>query len=55
MSDQLTKLIQPVVEGLGCELWGVEQSSKGRFSKLKIYIDTAEGADIEDCARLVGR
>ena len=52
MRDQLTELIQPVVEGLGCELWGIEQLSTGRLSKVKIYIDTEEGVDIEDCARV---
>ena len=52
MSDQLTEMIQPVVEGLGCELWGIERLSTGRFSTLKIYIDAVEGVDIEDCARV---
>ena len=52
MSDQLTEMIRPVVEGLGCELWGIERLSTGRFSILKIYIDAVEGVDIEDCARV---
>ena len=52
MSDQLTELIEPVVEGLGCELWGIERLSSGRLSKVKIYIDAEEGVDIEDCARV---
>ena len=52
MSDQLTEMIRPVVEGLGCELWGIERLSMGRFSTLKIYIDAVEGVDIEDCARV---
>ena len=52
MSDALGDLIRPVVEALGCELWGIEQLSLGRFSTLKIYIDRKEGVDIEDCARV---
>ncbi|MBT4161985.1 MAG: ribosome maturation factor RimP [Gammaproteobacteria bacterium] len=52
MSDQLTDLIQPVVEGLGCELWGIERLSMGRHSMLKIYIDNEDGVDVEDCARV---
>ena len=52
MRDQLTELIQPVVEGLGCELWGIERLTTGRFSTLKIYIDMEEGVDIEDCTRV---
>ena len=52
MSDQLNDLIRPVVEGLGCELWGIEHLSMGRHSTLKIFIDSPNGVDIEDCARI---
>ena len=52
MSDKLNDLIRPVVEGLGCELWGIENLSMGRHSTLKIYIDSPRGIDIEDCARI---
>lgn len=52
MSDQLTEMIQPVVEGLGCELWGIEKQVSGRFSTLKIYIDSEEGVNVDDCARV---
>ena len=48
MSDQLNELIQPVVEAMGCELWGIEQLSMGRYSTVKIYIDSKKGVDIED-------
>ena len=52
MSDQLNELIQPVVEAMGCELWGIEQLSMGRYSTVKIYIDSKKGVDIEDCAKV---
>ena len=52
MRDQLTELIQPVVEGLGCEFWGIERLTTLGSSTLKIYIDMEEGVDIEDCARV---
>ena len=52
MTDQLTEMIQPVVEGLGCELWGIERQSSGSNSTLKVYIDAERGVDIEDCARI---
>jgi ribosome maturation factor RimP len=52
MSDQLNELIRPVVEAMGCELWGIEQLSMGRYSKVKIYIDSKKGVDIEDCAKV---
>ena len=52
MSDQLNELIQPVVEAMGCELWGIEQLSMGRYSTVKIYIDSKKGVDIEDCTKV---
>ena len=52
MSDQLSELIQPVVEAMGCELWGIEQLSMGRHSTIKIYIDAEKGIGIEDCAKV---
>lgn len=52
MSDQLTALIEPVVKALGVSLWGIEQLSMGRYSKLNIYIDSPNGIDVEDCARV---
>ena len=52
MSDRLSEIIRPVVVALGCELWGVEHLSMGRHSTLKIYIDSSEGVDIDDCAKV---
>ena len=52
MSEELNELIQPVVEALGCELWGIERLSMGRHSTLKIYIDSEKGVDVDDCARV---
>jgi ribosome maturation factor RimP len=52
MSDPLSEMIRPVVEALGCELWGIEQLSMGRYSTLKVYIDHRDGIGIEDCARI---
>ena len=52
MRDQLTEMIQPVVEGMGCELWGIERESSGLNSIIKVYIDAERGVDIEDCARI---
>jgi ribosome maturation factor RimP len=52
MSDQLSELIQPIVEAMGCELWGIEQLSMGRHSTVKIYIDSEKGIGVEDCAKV---
>lgn len=48
--DALVKIIAPVVTGLGYEFWGCELLSAGHAQKLRIYIDSAKGIDVEDCA-----
>jgi len=48
----LSKLIEPVVQELGCELWGIEKLQQGRQVVLKIYIESADGINVDDCARI---
>lgn len=48
--SELQALFAPVVEALGCELWGVEYNSQGRYSMLRVYIDKEAGIGVEDCA-----
>jgi ribosome maturation factor RimP len=51
--NKLKQLLQPVVEALGCELWGLELQAGGKTKLLRIYIDRAEeGVGIEDCERV---
>jgi ribosome maturation factor RimP len=52
MSVQIEEMIEPVVNGLGCQLWGIEKLSQGKYSVLKIYIDAEKGIDVDDCARV---
>ena len=42
-------LIRPLVNAEGCELWGVDLASSGRYSTLRIYIDREEGVSVDDC------
>jgi len=50
---KLRQLLQPVIEALGCELWGLELQAGGKTKLLRIYIDRAGGAvGIEDCERV---
>ena len=49
---QLETLIQPAVEACGCEFWGLEYISQGRFSTLRVYIDHADGIDVDMCAEV---
>ena len=48
----IAELITPTIEALGLELWGIEHGSQGKFSLLRIYIDSEEGVTIDDCERV---
>lgn len=52
MHERLQQVIEPVVEGLGCELWGIEFGGAGHRAYLKVFIDSEEGIDIDDCERV---
>lgn len=49
----LEALLASTVEGLGCEIWGVEYRPWGRRrATLKLFIDAAAGITIEHCERV---
>jgi ribosome maturation factor RimP len=50
--NQLDDLIRPVVEQLGCELWGYHYFKQGRYSTLRVYIENPKGVTCEDCQRI---
>lgn len=48
----LTDLVRPVAEALGYELWGIEYLSHGKQSVVRIYIDSPDGVNVDDCAKV---
>ena len=50
--DQLTGLLEPVVEAMGCQLWGLEYFTQGRSSTLRLYIDRPEGVGLKECEQV---
>jgi ribosome maturation factor RimP len=50
MREQLLRLLEPIVEALGYELIEIEFVPQGRESVLRLFVDRAEGIDVEDCA-----
>jgi ribosome maturation factor RimP len=50
--ELLEKLIVPVVIALGCELWGLEYLTQGRYTTVRIFIDGPTGVSLEDCERV---
>ena len=53
--ETLRELLRPTVEALGFELWGVEHLAQGRYSVLRLYIESGEGISVDDCARVSGQ
>jgi ribosome maturation factor RimP len=54
LRETLTTLLQPVVEGLGYELWELEFAPGRGSALLRVYIDTTGGVGItvDDCERV---
>lgn len=51
-TDMIADLLRPAVEALGLQLWGVEHLVRGHSSLLRIYIDSPDGINIDDCERV---
>ena len=49
-TQQLQAMLEPTVEALGFELWGLEYLSQGRRALLRLYIDGENGVTVDDCA-----
>lgn len=49
IQERLTQMFAPVVQSLGCELWGVEYVAQGKNSLLRVYIEKSDGVAVEDC------
>ena len=45
-------MLQPAIEVLDLELWGIEYLTKGRSALLRVYIDSEEGVTIDDCEQV---
>jgi ribosome maturation factor RimP len=52
LRDQLIELLEPVVAGLGYELWELEYGTRSGGGLLRLYIDSPDGISVDDCARV---
>jgi len=50
--EKIQALLEPTVEAMGFELWGMEHLSQGRHSLLRLYIDSENGVTADDCAEV---
>jgi len=51
-SDELAKLLEPTVEGLGYELSDLQAKIGGQNGLLRLFIDKADGVSLEDCEKV---
>ena len=52
VSQTVRDAIAPTVSALGYDIWDVEFVKEGASYYLRIYIDNAEGINIEDCEKV---
>ena len=50
LEKKLTDMLNAPVEALGFELVGIEFIRAGKHSTLRVYIDSENGVDVDDCA-----
>lgn len=48
----LEQLIEPVVQSLDFEFWGLELTGRGQNTLLRVYIESEQGITVDDCARV---
>lgn len=51
-SDGLELLFEPIVQGLGFMLWGVELRVSQKRAYLKVLIDHADGITVDNCSEV---
>ena len=50
--EKLERIVRPVVESFGCELWGIDFRPFSKSALLRVYIDKAEGITLADCSQI---
>ena len=48
-TEMIKEMLEPAVNAVGMELWGVEFLSQGRHSILRVYIDSDNSVTIDNC------
>lgn len=52
LEQQITQMLNDTVEAQGFELTGVEFVRAGKHSTLRVYIDSPNGINVDDCAEV---
>jgi ribosome maturation factor RimP len=51
-TEKLSHLLSPTVTSLGYVFWGCEYLTQGRYSLLRVYIDSPNGITVDDCEKV---
>ena len=51
----MASMLSDEVESMGYQYWGGEFSRHGRRATLRVYIDSADGVTLDDCAKVSRR
>lgn len=52
IEEKVEKLLRPIIEKEGYELYDVEYSKEGKNYFLRIFIDNEKGIDLNDCEKV---
>ena len=52
MLNRLKELIQPIAEAFQKTLWGIELLPSGKSSIVRVYVDSSNGVNVDDCANI---
>ncbi|MEJ2603355.1 MAG: ribosome maturation factor RimP [Gammaproteobacteria bacterium] len=50
--DEIRRLLEPAIEGMGYELVDLDARIGGRNGLLRLYIDSADGVGLDDCEKV---
>lgn len=52
IEERVEKLVEPIIEKIGYELYDVEYAKEGKNYFLRIFIDNKKGIDLSDCEKV---
>lgn len=52
IEEKVEKLLEPIIENIGYELYDVEYAKEGKNYFLRIFIDNEKGIDLNDCEKV---
>ena len=52
IEERVEKLVEPIIQKIGYELYDVEYAKEGKNYFLRIFIDNEKGIDLNDCEKV---